>query len=251
MVRDGDTTMGGNGSTFLSTHWSWIEAIRSPEGDTRDTALTSLIELYWKPIYCWLRRYGYSDADAKDLTQQFFLSGLQEKKFEKADPTRGRFRTFLLTCLKNFIANYERDKKAKGRQPSKPPLPIDKLNTDDIAIELVDEGTPEESFKRAWAQQLLLRVLQLFEEECSKTGKERHYRIFSRRIIEPILEGTERPPMKQLAEKIGITEKQAFNYDVNARRAYQRLLRQEIRMYASSDDEVAQEIKDLFELLRL
>lgn len=210
-----------------------------------------MIDLYWKPTYCWLRRYGYNDADAKDRVQEFFLSGLEKHKFEKADAARGRFRTFLLTCLKNFIANYERNRKAKGRQPTKPFISVDKFKTDDIAVELVDKGSPEDSFNRAWVQQLLLRVLRAFEQECLSTDKKWHYEIFRRRIIEPIFRGTERPLMKELARELGITEKQAFNCDVNARRAYQRLLRQEIRMYSSSDDEVTQEIKDLLELLAL
>jgi RNA polymerase sigma-70 factor (ECF subfamily) len=225
--------------------------MRGPEGKERDAALAQLIELYWKPTYCWLRRYGYNDADAKDLAQEFFLSGLQEGRFEKADAARGRFRTFFLTCLKNFIANFERDRKAKGRQPSKPFLTIDKLRTDDIAVELIDKGSPEDSFNLAWVRQLLLRVLRLFEQECLAKGKECHCELFRRRIIEPLFEGTERPQMRMLAEEMGLSEKEAFNYDVNARRAYRRLLREEIRTYAATEEEVTEEIKELFRLLSL
>jgi len=245
------TTMGGKGRSFPSTHWSLIDAVRDPRSEEHNAALGQLIELYWKPTYCWLRRYGYTDADAKDLVQEFFLLELQKGKFKRADSARGRFRTFLLTCLKNFVANFERNKKAKGRQPSKPVLTIDKLKTDDITIELVDKGTPEESFNRAWVEELLSRVLKILEKECFETGKEAHFQLFQQRIIEPILQSQEQPPIKDLAGKMGLTEKQACNYVITARRAYQRLLREEVRMYASSDEEVTQEIKDLFSLLGL
>lgn len=211
--------------------------------------MEQLIALYWKPTYCWLRRYGYDDANAKDLVQEFFLFGLQKGRFKKADPSRGRFRTFLLTCLKNFVANFERDKKAKVRHPTKIILSIDKLKTDDFGVQLVEKGTPEDSFNRAWVRELLVRVLKCLEEECFQTGKDCHYEIFRQRIIEPILAGSPQPPIKGLAEKMGLTEKQACNYVITARRAYQRLLREEIRMYASSDDEVAMEIRDLFKLV--
>ncbi len=251
MTYRNDTTMGGSGQSFPSTHWSWIEAIRSSETKEHNAALEHLIEVYWKPTYCWLRRHGYNDADAKDRVQGFFLHGLQKGKFGQADSSRGRFRTFFITCLKNFIKNYERDKKAKARYPSKPILPIDKLKTDEIAVELVDKGTPEDSFNRAWVAQLLLRVLKLFKQECEKTERQWLYSLFEQQIIKPILQGEDPPSIKLLADQMGLTEKQAHNRLITARRAYQRLLRQEIRMYASSDDEVAQEIKDLFILLGL
>jgi len=125
---------------------------------------------------------------------------------------------------------------------------IDEFETSDI-FQTVDSETPEESFNQAWARQLLLRALKALEQECLETGKERNYRLFCRRIIEPILESKPQPPMKELAGEMGITRKQASNYIITARRAYQRLLRAEIRMYASSDDEVEQEIRDLFVFL--
>lgn len=249
MVRNDYTAMGGSKRSFPSTHWSLVDAVRGSERKERRAALEQLIALYWKPTYCWLRRYGYDDATAKDLVQEFFLWGMQKGKFEKADPARGRFRTFLLTCVKNFVVNFERDKKAKGRLPNKTILSIEKLKTDDIAVELVDKGTPEDSFNRAWVKELLVRVLKCLEEECLQTGKECHFEIFRQRIIEPILAGSPQPPIKELAEKMGLTEKQVCNHAITARRAYQRLLREEIRMYASSDDEVAAEIRDLFKLV--
>ena len=246
MVRDRDTAMGGSRRCFPSTQWSLVHAIRAPESEERNAAFGQLLALYWKPTYCWLRRSGYNDTDSKDLVQEFFLAGLRDKRFHKADPARGRFRTFLLTCLKNFVANYERHDRARGRRPAKPVLTIDAMKTDDVAVELIDSATPEETFNRAWVQQLLLRVLRSLEQECINTDKEHHYKLFRRRVIDPILDGSPQPPIKKLADEMELTEKQACNCVITARRAYQRLLREEIRMYAGSEEEVAQEIQDLF-----
>ena len=216
---DDYTSMGGSKYYFQTTHWSLIDAVRSPDKEQRIAALEHLIGLYWKPVYCYLRRRNYNNDDAKDLTQEFFLSGIKKEKFKRADPTRGRFRTFLLKCLGNFIINFERDKKARGRQPSKPIVSIDQFDTTEVGIELFHTETPEDSFNRSWVQQLLLRVLKSLEKECLETGKDCHFKLFQRRIIKPILEGIPQPPIKELAKEMGLTEKQACNYVVTARRA--------------------------------
>jgi RNA polymerase sigma-70 factor (ECF subfamily) len=246
---DDYTKMGGDRWNFPSTHWSWVYQVRSPEEQQRSSALNRLIDLYWKPVYCWLRRRGYNNEDAKDLTQEFFIAGLEKEKFEKADAARGRFRTFLLKCLSNFVSNYKRDKKAGVKCPSKPIISIDQFDTGEVRIELFHTDTPEDSFNRAWVNELLMRVLKRLQEDCSATAKEQHYQLFFRRIIEPILDGTPQPSIKDLAEEMGLSNKQASNYLITARRAYHRLLRDEIRQYASSDEEVALEIEDLFKFV--
>ena len=243
------TSMGGNIHYFQSTHWSLIDAVGGSDEDQRITALEQLIILYWKPVYCYLRRRGYNDSDAKDLTQDCFTLGLEKGKFQRADPTRGRFRTFLLKCLGNFIINFERDKKAKGRQPSKPIVSIDQFDTTEVGIELFHTETPEDSFNRAWVRELLMRVLYLYKEECEKKGFEKHYELFVRRIIEPILDNVPKPAIKDLAEEMGLARKQASNYLITARRRYHQLLRQEISKYASTDEEVTLEIEDLFKFV--
>jgi RNA polymerase sigma-70 factor (ECF subfamily) len=243
---DDYTSMFGDRQAFPSTHWSLIGAVRSRKEEERRAALEQLIILYSKPVYCWLRRRGYDNEPAKDLTQEFFLVGLEKQKFKKADAARGRFRTFMLKCLGNFVSNFERDKRAKGRLPSKPIVSIDNFDTRELGIELFHTETPDECFNRAWVHELLLRVLARLKEEWSPAGKELHYTLLVRRIIQPILEGTPAPKYKELAEEFGLTVKEAQNRIITARRAYHQLLRDEIREYAVSDEEVTLEIEDLF-----
>lgn len=92
-------------------------------------------------------------------------------------------------------------------------------------------------------------MLTLLESECRDKGKPDYYDLFRRRIIEPALQGTEPPPMIDEARALGVTEKKACNRLVTVRRAYQRLLRHEIRCHATSEEDVAAEVNDLFAFL--
>jgi len=106
MTHDDRTDIGGIQETFLTTHWSLIEAVGASDDDRRKALLGLLLNRYWKPVYCYLRRKGYNNEDAKDLTQGFFQEVvLGRKVIEKADRSKGRFRTFLLTALDNYVIN--------------------------------------------------------------------------------------------------------------------------------------------------
>lgn len=212
------------------------------------TALTNaLIQRYWKPVYCYLRRRGYGNEEAKDLTQSFFVTWIEKDLPRCADPARGRFRALLLTALKNFVKNEERYKHAKRRHPSKGIVSIHELASgEDRSYEPEDRHTPEDAFHRAWVVELLMTALAALEEECRTTGKEEHYELFRVRIVDPALHGTRQGPLRELAQQQGIELKQADNRLLTTRRAYQRLLREEIGSYALSEEEIASEVQDLF-----
>ncbi len=233
-----------------STDWSRLQAVQKESSPECKEALDHLIRRYWLPVYHYICRRGHSDEDAKDLTQSFFASWLVRGSFGKADPARGRFRAFLFSSLDNFLANAHRAEFAQHRCPPGGLVSVHQLASDsDIRLRVLENESPEVVFHRAWLLSLLIRVLGLLEKECSVTGKRVHFEIFRRRIIEPALNGTDPVPMTQLAEEHGLTMKQAANRLLTARRAYQRLLRQETWVYASSKDDVAEEIRDLFDYL--
>jgi hypothetical protein len=112
-----------------------------------------------------------------------------------------------------------------------------------------DTRTPDEAFHRNWLRELVLRVLRALELECQATGKELHFDLFRQRIIAPILEGAEAPSLRDLAIRHDLTDKHVADRVITARRAYQRLLREEIRLYAANDEEVAAEIQDLWRFM--
>jgi hypothetical protein len=119
----------------------------------------------------------------------------------------------------------------------------------DMPFEPADSMTPEAIFQKTWASEVVRRVLKHLEIECGRTGKTVHFEIFFKRVIGPILDGCWEPSMADLGRKHGLTEKQAANHLLTAKRAYQRLLQEEIRLYASSESEVASEIRELFSIL--
>jgi hypothetical protein len=167
--------------------------------------------------------------------------------FAEAREEKGRFRNFLLTCLNRFLANKHRAEEAKIRHPEGGFVSIhDLANSEGFVFEPVERETPEVIFHRIWVINLIQRVLRLLEQECQSTGKIKHHELFRHWIVLPILEGLEPPSLNVLAEKVGLPAKQASACIITARRAFQRLLRQEIRLYASTEAEVAAEIQDLF-----
>ena len=118
--------MGGIRESFLTTHWSLIEGIKQHQD--KDQALISLLlERYWKPVYCYLRRKGYPNEEAKDLTQGFFHEiVLNRHLLERADSERGRFRTLLLHTLNQYLIDEHRKENAQKH------IPKDKLVRWDI-----------------------------------------------------------------------------------------------------------------------
>ena len=235
---------------FPATLWTQLIALRDADEDGRRAVLDFLIRRYWKPVYCFVRRYGYDDEQAKDLVQEFFMVAVATNLLAKADPDRGRFRNFLLQSLKNFLAKARRHAEAGIRHPSGGFVTIHELSTQEGPVfEPKDTETPDEVFHRRWLQDLVLRVLKALENEYRAKGKMTHYDLLRLRIIEPILEGAEVPSYSTLAEQFNMTEKEAAAQVVTARRAYHRLLRDEIRLYAQNDAEVAYEIQDLWRFM--
>ncbi len=235
---------------FPMTHWSKFAVLRTGGVSERCNALDFLIQRYWKPVYCYLRRSGCGEEEAKDLVQDFFAFCLQHDFFDQADPARGRFRSFLLGSLQHFLANARRTAHAQKRRPEQGFVLLrDPATASSTGVEPADRTTPEAVFHHAWVTDLIQRVLRRLEQECQTTDKQAHYEILRQRLVLPTLEGAEPPPLRDLAQRFGLSEKQAANCLLTARRAYQRLLQEEIRRYANSEDEVAAEIHDLFHFL--
>jgi len=247
MQSEDDSLAGRRNQYFPTTHWSKLEVVKGDITPEHKAALNFLIHQYWRPIYIYIKYKGFAKEEAEDLTQEFFTVWLIKRIFGRADPKRGRFRSFLLKSLNNFLSNINRSERAQKRKPIKGFISIHELRVDrqDFPVKR-NSDNPEEVFFKAWNIDLIFRVLKIFKKECGVTGKDKHYEIFKRRIIKPVLEGSNIPPMHVLSEKLNLTEKQAANHLLTARRAYQRLLREEIRTYAHSDEEVAEEISDLF-----
>jgi RNA polymerase sigma-70 factor (ECF subfamily) len=235
---------------FPTTQWGLFADIRNGTPAARRAALDILIRRYWQPVFLFLRRTGQDEESAKDLTQGFFADWIENDVFSKADQCKGRFRSFMLTCLKRFAFNQHRADHAQKRRPVAGLVSLDELMGKDVPSLLPADGmTPDMVFDRAWASAVVMRVLRSLEHECRATDKTVHYDIFARRIINPILNGSPEPSMADLGREHGLTEKQAANHLLTAKRGYQRLLQDEIRLYAASESEVADEVRSIFRIL--
>ena len=90
-------------SAFATTRWSLVLALREESSEEAEEALAELCRCYWFPLYAYARRRGYSPEDAEDIVQEFIAELLRMGSFARADPQRGRFRTFLLSSLNHFL----------------------------------------------------------------------------------------------------------------------------------------------------
>ena len=146
---------------FATTRWSMVlAAAGGASSEQEDRALAELCGGYWYPLYAYVRRRGYDAEDARDLTQAFFARLLDRRGLAAADPMRGRFRSFLLTAMKNFLASEWRRQVAEKRGGSAHVISIDAADADHrYRAEPAHNCTPEALYERRWALALLERAV--------------------------------------------------------------------------------------------
>ncbi len=248
MAIDPDSSF--RNARFPTTQWDLLSDVQAKNTEKNIYALNFLTERYWKPIYCFVRRHGYSREKAQDITQEFFLSCLEKNTFVRADQSRGRFRTFLCKCIENFMSNYERKGRSMKRSPPKGFVSIDELmEQDSMHIEPAEYETPGEIFNRAWATQLIHKITMRLKQVCEKDNQTVHYDIFYRRVIEPIFEGTKAPSFDELGEKHSLTAKEASNRIISIQRKFKSLLFDEVKQYTRSEEDALEEIQDMFRFI--
>lgn len=249
MSDDGQTDIGGLCEVFLTTHWSLIGDIQT--GDARDKALIGLlIERYWKPVYCYLRRKGYRSEDAKDLTQGFFHTVVLKRNLvPRADPSKGRFRTFLLHALNQYVLNETDKQKAAKRIPRDKLVPLDVIDPPAVPAAVAEAG-PEDCYNYAWMSALMDQVLEATRIGCRDEGLETHWNLFNDRLVQPILNGVAAPPLCDLCARHGIKDpRQASNMIVTVKRRFRTALREHIRTTVIADDQVDEELGEILRFL--
>ncbi len=231
---------------FVTTHWSVVLAAGHGDTTRAGEALSHLCETYWYPLYAYARRRGSSPHDAQDLTQEFFARLLAGNWLAGAERDRGRFRSFLLSAMKHFMANEWNKARTEKRGGGQTILSLN----DDTAesryrLEPVEQTTPESLFERRWALTLLEGVLARLEEEYRQDG--RHAWIAAMR---PALT-TDRGALNyaEMAETLGITEAAARVAVHRLRQRYRQLIRTEVASTVASPEEVEAEMHHLFEVL--
>src|SRR4051794_16093140 len=158
-------------SQFPTTRWTLVVAAGAPDRKEARSALVSLCEGYWYPLYAWLRRRGYPADQAQDLTQEFFVRVLEGRYLDRADPDKGRFRAFLLTSLKFFLAD-EADRNRAQKRGGGAVLSLEFSSGEDrYQREPAHDETPERIFERRWARSVLDRVVEKLRSEFVQHGR--------------------------------------------------------------------------------
>lgn len=250
MKSDEYTSIGGTRRTFQTTHWTAIEKIGSNDDICNQALVGDLLKTYWKPVYCYLRQKGYSNEEAKDLTQGFFHEiVLGRKLIQRADHTKGRFRTFLLTALDRYLTSIHRRQTAQKRVPKDKFVQLEHIDLADLP-EPVGELTSEESFNYAWVSELLDQMLAEVEAECGTRGMTVHWKVFHARVLQPIIESTEPPSLAEICNRFSIEDGiKASNMIFAVKRRFQAALKRHLRQSVASDADIGKEMRELMRFL--
>jgi DNA-directed RNA polymerase specialized sigma24 family protein len=232
---------------FPTTRWSLVaRAGASPSSDAR-AALDSLCRAYWFPIYAFIRRQGADPEAARDLAQSYFTRLIEKGTLAAADPSKGRFRSFLRTDCAFFLAD-ERDREhAQKRGGGCTVFPLEALDAEDRYLrEPADELTPERLFDRAWSLTLLDRVLEQIAAEYAQSGRAALFE-----HLQVVLTGGPSVSYATLAAQLDTTERAVQTAVWRLRRRYRTILREQITATLDdpTDTNIDDEIRALFAAL--
>jgi RNA polymerase sigma factor (sigma-70 family) len=232
------------GAQFTTTHWSVV--LTAGHGSSPDArqALERLCRTYWYPLYAYVRRRGVGIDNAEDLTQEFFLRLLQGKRLALADPARGRFRTFLLSALQNFLANEwtKASREKRGGKIEFVPLVLEDAEKI-YAAERADESTPEALYERRWAATVMQEAMNQLRAEY--TGREKLFAILQASVWGE----TGSQPLAELAAALGMTEGAVRVAVHRLRSRYRERLRETIAQTVSNAAEVDAELRHLIQVV--
>jgi RNA polymerase sigma factor (sigma-70 family) len=234
--------------TFVTTRWSLVllgAGFESGEAKARE-ALAELCRTYWRPVFSFILRRGYSQEDARDLTQDFFVMILEKNWLRQADQSRGRFRSFLLGSVKNFLGHATDRMQTQKRGGGMHVVPWEEWMIEATAQEPTtnqawDALAPESFFDLRWATTVVDQALRRLREECEAEGRLRLFETLSNHLA------AERSEISyaDLATTLNIAETMVKKQLHNLRRRYRWLLRQEVAQTVENPAEVDDEIRYL------
>ena len=231
---------------FSATHWSVIVEAKG-SGSAAEEALAQLCQKYWYPIYAFLRRKPNTPHDAEDLTQGFFEHLLARDWLAQVTPDAGgKFRTFLLACLDNFVRNRHRDANARKRTPDGQPLiSFDAQEADDrFRLEPIGGPEPALLYEIKWAETLIQNALQRLKEECATEDKAELFE-----ALRPHLTGdAARGDNTETARALGMEPGAVRTATSRLRGRFREHFRAEVAATVHAPHEIDQEIRHLLTL---
>lgn len=231
---------------FPTTRFSAIAGIRQADPAIRTRSLDTLITAYWKPVYKYIRvRWGKSNEDASDLTQAFFTLALEKDFFAAFDPIKGRFRTFLRTCLDGFLAN---EQKAGGRLKRGGdlihlPLEFETAEGEIVLTEIRSDEDLDKYFDTEWVRHLFALTVDALRQECAARGRQVMFEVFEQYDLDD--SGAERLTYQKLGARMGLSATTVTNHLSVARREFRRILLDKLREITATDEEFRREARYL------
>lgn len=229
------------------TDWDVIHEARV-DGEVGRAAMDRIAARYWPAIFGYLRKSGRDHDTASDLTQGFLCDVVVDGDLlDRADPNRGRFRTLLLTSLRNYAIQRHRHAHRLKRRPEGGVASLDAVGPDHGTD---PERDPDAAFNAEWGRTLVRSVLHSAEEECDLAGLSTHWRIFEARVVRPLFLGVDPRPYAELVVDFDLDdESQAANMMVTAKRRFARSLRFEIGRTVTDPNDIDDELNDLMSSL--
>jgi RNA polymerase sigma-70 factor (ECF subfamily) len=231
---------------FASTHWSVVLGAGDTRSPQAEAALTRLCQTYWLPVYAFVRKRGHSPEQAQDITQAFFANFLEKQHVTKANRERGRFRSFLMTSVENFLRSENDRSHAQKRGGGRRLISLDEQDAESRYLcEPTTEMDPAKAFEERWAATLLGTVLSRLQAEFGATGRGD----LLEALQEHLWGDTDSTPYPELAERFGLT---LANVKITAHRLkqrYRQLLREEIAHTVALPSQIDDEIRHLMQVV--
>lgn len=237
---------------FATTRWSLILSAADSDADEQKArqALAELCRTYWRPVFLFVSRHGYSVQEAQDLTQDFFVMILESNWLQHADEHRGRFRSFLLKSLQNFLSHAEERTRTVKRGGRMEFVSWDEWMAEapsqlSVSAETLHDVSPEHLFDLRWAATVVEHALQRLREECEGKGRLRLFETLSGNLT------LERGDVSyaSLAKALGIAETMVKKQLHNLRQRYRWFLRDEVAHTVENPADVDEEIRHLCAVL--
>jgi RNA polymerase sigma-70 factor (ECF subfamily) len=241
-----ETEIGGVDRGFPSTSWTILKTLRNREATDYTDAMQRLVGQYWKPVYCLIRHvWNKKNEEAKDLTQEFFLSTVLEGSLvDQFAPDRGSFRTYLKSSLNNFMRDAAR---TAGRKKRGGDARILSLNMTDVELtDIVPDAqamTPDQVFDAAWKNLVLARAVEILERNLQSQGKQAYFEVFSRYDLDP---NSSQLSYRTVGEALGLSPDTVKNYLTRAREEFRKAVLQVVSDYVDNQKDLSSEMNELF-----
>lgn len=246
-MSDSSTSPFGRSAAFPDTRFSVVHATASDDPKLRETAWTTLIRSYWKPVYKYIRiKWNVGGEEAKDLTQEFFARAVDRDFFERFDPAVARFRTYLRVCVHRFVANEHKaaSRKKRGGDYRMLSLDFDGAERELQAVDASAAGDPDAFFRQESIRALFGDAVAALREQLEQSGRATHMAVFERYDLAEPGAGP-RPTYRDIADDLGLPVTQVTNFLALARREFRRIVLERLRSVSGTENEFRLEAIEL------